>query len=336
MLPDLDPIREALKQGNKEAARRLLAPLLKAQPSAELWTLAALACERQEDGIKCLRRALALDPFHTQANRLLFKWEGPKPPTADEWNRLAGDMPAPIPEKDVRRATQEAKASAKPASSSAPLVAPASVVTTVPLKKARNTRKRSPWRTVGCLSFILLGSACSLFTLNMVGLINGMFTTATVLMGGPTPVSQWAGTPLEEVRNAPVVIPPSQSEMIGESSGSDDVAERTRTGGRDADVLDPGYSHEYQFEAREGDSYAIYVQFLSLGANRVSRNVVILRPDGSDATANCERNTILQGDNNVAYVCDISARGIWKVRILGRQGESVGAYFVGIERMQRT
>lgn len=305
MSADLEPIREALKNGDKAAARKLLPPLLKSQPSADLWTLAAQACESKADGIKCLRKALALDPYHNQANRLLFKWEGPKPPTAEEWDRLTAE-----------------KARAQ---------LPAELI---PLKKVKRQRKMSPWRWIGCFSFLLFGMACTLFTFNMVGLISGVFTTASVMLGGPTPVTQWQGTDIGEIRSAAVVIPPSQSEVIGEPSTGDDRAVRTSAGGRDADVLDPGYSHEYQFDAMSGREYAIYIQFLSVGANRVSRNVAVLRPDGSDYTSNCERDNILQGDNNIAYICNIDSTGTWSVRILGREGESVGAYFVGIERMQ--
>lgn len=301
----LAPIREALKNGDKAAARRLLPPLIKTQPSAELWTLAAQACDKQEDAIKCLRKALELDPLHSRANRMLFKLEGAKPPTAEEWDRLTAEQPRAAPHVDP-----------------------------ISLKKAKRERKLNPWRVIGCLSFILLGSACSLFTLNMVGVINGMFTTATVLLGGPTPVSQWEGQPLVDVVDAPVVVPPSQSEIIGAASSENDVAERTSSGGRDADVLEPGYSHEYQFDAVRGTQYAIYIQFLSLDANRVSRNVAVIRPDGSDATTDCEQSSILEGDNNVTYICDIDDGGTWSVRILGRDNESVGAYFVGIERMQ--
>jgi hypothetical protein len=79
---------------------------------------------------------------------------------------------------------------------------------------------------------------------------------------------------------------------------------------------------------------AVYVQFLSLSANRVSRNVVLLRPNGSNATGGCERGTILQGDNNITLTCVLDTTGTWKIRILGRQGESVGVYFVGVEQMQ--
>ncbi len=98
-------------------------------------------------------------------------------------------------------------------------------------------------------------------------------------------------------------------------------------------MLEPGYVHEYTFAGVHGQEYAIYVQFLSLGANRVSRNVVVLRPDDSDAT-NCQADAILQGDNNITLTCPLDATGTWKVRILGRAGESVGAYFVGVQQIQ--
>jgi hypothetical protein len=305
MTPNLEPIRAALKAGDKKSARGLIRPLLKEQPSADLWTLAAQACDREEDAIKCLRKALEIDPYHNRANTLLLKLEGVKPLSELERERSTAEMPRVPVKADA-----------------------------LPLKKVKYKRKRNPWRTVGCLSFFLLGSACSLFTLNMVGLISGVFTATTILLGGPTPVSEWQGVPLAQVSGAPAVVPASQSEFIGESRSEDDRAVRTLTGGQDIDVLEHGYSHEYKFQARGGNQYAVYVQFLSLDANRVSRNVAVLRPDGSEVTSRCQRNRILEGDNNIAYVCDVDTTGVWSVRILGRSGESVGVYFVGIERVQ--
>jgi hypothetical protein len=156
--------------------------------------------------------------------------------------------------------------------------------------------------------------------MNMAGVITGPVTLLTRLFGGSEPVTEIEGVPLDEVRNAPVIVPSSMTKPLNEES-------------RDANVLDPGYVHEYTFDADSGAEYAIYVQFLSISANGVSKNVVVLRPNGTDATPTCERNSILQGDNNVTYLCQIDVSGIWKVRILGRNQESVGAYFVGAERM---
>src|SRR5215208_5727348 len=109
-----------------------------------------------------------------------------------------------------------------------------------------------------------------------------------MLTGGATPVTQIDGLPLSEIEDAPLRVVPAQTEPLVE---------------RDTDVLEPGYEHEYTFAGTDGVEMAIYVQFLSLAANRVSRNVVVLRPDDSDATDLCERNTILEGDNNLALTC---------------------------------
>src|SRR4051812_19480811 len=75
----LQPVRVALKAGDKKTAQRLLSPLLKVQPSADTWTLAAMACSNDEKAIYCLRQALELQPQHSAANRMLLKLEGVKP-----------------------------------------------------------------------------------------------------------------------------------------------------------------------------------------------------------------------------------------------------------------
>lgn len=307
MATDFERIREALNAGDKATARALLPPLIKTRPTADLWVMAARACETREDTIKCLRKALALDPYHNRANTLLLKVESMNAPTAAEWERLT---------------TRETPRTAQPA----PTIQ----------KQIKRKRKMTTWRWITLISFILLGSACSLFTLNMVGLIKGVFTTATILTGGPTPVAAIEGIPLAQIQNAPAIVPSSHREEIGQRSSEDDRAVRTTTGGQDTDVLEHGYLHEYTFEATGGSEYAIYVQFLSFAANRVSRNVVVLRPDGTDAGAGCQRGQILEGDNNITLICHIDTAGTWNVRILGRDGESVGVYFIGIERMART
>lgn len=299
MQPDpLFDVRNALEAGNKKAAQRLLRPLLNDHPTAEMWRLAAQACPTNEKAIECLRRAIALDPNHDGANRLLAKLESAqRPKTAANGNERAS-TPAPAFVDEL------------------PSV---ELLTDVPLKPVgKRRKKRSGTRTIVLLSVLLFGMCCSLITMNMVGIISGPITAVTMLTGGATPVTQIDGVPLREVEDAPLRVVPAQSEPLEE---------------RDTDVLEPGYQHEYRFAGRDGVEVAIYVQFLSVAANRVSRNVVVLRPDDSDATELCERDTILQGDNNLALTCALDANGEWKVRILGRETESVGAYFVGIEPM---
>lgn len=323
MPESLDHIREAIRAGELSRARKLLTPLMKEKANnPEVWVLAARACTTPEQAILCLRKALALDAFHTEANRLLLKIEGskpseiskavvtPEPITPRVVEALIGDDPydylpdTPDPEPAPITSTRQM-----------PPAGAAAVPDPEPAKRRRR-KERSLWRLIGCTGLVLLMLSFSLLVMNMAGLISGVISTATVLTGGPTPIGEWEGVPLEQIEDAPLILPAAVSEPAQQ---------------RDTDVLDHGYTHEYTFSALRGQQLAIYVQFMSLGANRVSRNVAILRPDGSDATRSCIQDRILQGDNNVTYICDINVDGIWRVRIVGRRGESVGAYFVGVE-----
>lgn len=298
MAVDLQPIRTALKAGDKVAARRLLTPILAAEPSADAWTLAAQACDSDEAAIKCLRKALALDPFHSAANRLLLKIEGAVPPEAIRRER---------DERIAAFATGEQLRQALPPEAN-PLVTE---------KRVRPPRQpMSPWRWVGCLGTIVLGLSISLLVMNLIGVVSGVFGTISRFTGGPTPVAEWQGVPLADLEDAAYLLPAVQSEPA--------IV-------RDADVLDDGYVHEYTFDGVSGQEVAVYVQFLSLGANQVSRNIAIIRPDGSDGRGTCTRDRIIEGDNNIVYSCRLNDTGVWRVRILGRAGESVGTYFVGVE-----
>jgi len=295
----LMPIRDALNTGDKKAAQKMLRPLLNNHPTAEMWRLAAQACTTNEKAIECLRRAVALDPFHDGANRLLFKLES------------AQSMMLVVEEQPSMEMLVAPTHDLVP-----PWAAPDEVSKTAEVRQVR--RKSHTTRNILLLSLLLLGIAGSVLTLNMIGIISGPITTLTMLMGGAAPVRDIGGVSINEVEAASTLISPSHTERLE---------------GRDTDVLEPGYQHEYTFDGRFGQEAAIYVQFLSLAANRVSRNVVLLRPDGTDATAECTHDTILRGDNNVALTCVLDASGEWKLRILGREGESVGAYFVGVEQI---
>ncbi len=277
----LPSIRAALKTGDKKTAQTLLRPLLQNQPSAEVWYLAAQACPTDDKAIQCLRRALDLEPQHSGANRLLFKLEG-------------------LPRAEAPKV----------------VIKPEDLA---PLKKPKRKKANRGRRIIILLGILLIGSSCSLITMNLIGVISGPITAITTLLGGATPVKEIDGVPISQVDDAPARITPSESKPIQNN---------------DANVLEPGYVHEYTFAGTRGREYAVYVQFLSLGANRVSRNVVVLRPDGSQATGLCESSVILQGDNNITLTCPLDVTGTWSVRILGREGESVGAYFVGVQPIQ--
>ncbi|MEO8396388.1 MAG: hypothetical protein ABI700_25570 [Chloroflexota bacterium] len=280
----LQPIRDAINAGDKKTAQVLLKPVLKDQPSADAWVLAAQACATEEKAIYCLRHALEIQPQHNAANRMLFKLEGMRPQAP-----MVEEMP------------------------------PVEALTVEPLKKVvRRKKKRSATRTITLICLLILGVSLSTLTMNLAGLITGPITVITQLTGGATPVREIGGKPLSQVENAPLLVKPSQTKPLE---------------GRDADVLEPGYEHEYTFAGSRGGDVAIYVQFLSVAANRVSRNVVLLRPDNSNGTSTCEKDAILQGDNNITLTCTLDTSGTWKVRILGREKESVGAYFVGVQQV---
>ncbi|RMG77837.1 MAG: hypothetical protein D6711_00665 [Chloroflexi bacterium] len=70
-MTDLNSVRAAIRAGDKAKARQLLKPILKDTPTADAWTLAAMAVDDDQQAITCLKRALALDEWHTAANRML-------------------------------------------------------------------------------------------------------------------------------------------------------------------------------------------------------------------------------------------------------------------------
>jgi hypothetical protein len=209
---------------------------------------------------------------------------------------------------------------AKPAAAIAPPLVeapPLEVLAAVPLKKVKRKRM-SGTRIFVLLCILVFGTSCSMITMNLAGLITGPITAVTQLTGGATPVREIAGKPLNQVDNAVMLVEPSQTKELQ---------------GKDADVLEPGYAHEYTFVGSRGRDVAVYIQFLSVAANRVSRNVALLRPDNSNGTSTCQKDVILQGDNNITLTCTLDVTGVWKVRILGRAQESVGAYFVGVQQI---
>jgi len=91
-------------------------------------------------------------------------------------------------------------------------------------------------------------------------------------------------------------------------------------------VLDAGIAHEYRFQASYGNTIYLLTQFVSPEARSVSRNVAIIDAQGQPAV--CDRQRLLDGDNGVIAICNVRTPGEWKLRVLGIQGESTGAYFV--------
>lgn len=296
MSKSLDTIQSLIDQGDKRVARERLKTLLKTDPSAQAWYLSALVVDNEEQQIMCLRQALKLDEFHTPSNRLLFEIEGGVPRHEREKRKRHEEMLKTreiTPLEKIERQKKQDRF------------------------QRHRARQRSRTR-LGCLFSLLLSVSCSMFAASIVGMLPGFIGTITTLIGGPQPVYEIEGTPIEQREDALVVMTPAQTNKATD---------------QDVEVMDHGYLHEYVFSARSGKTYAAYVQFMSLNANHVSKHVAIVNDSGQDVTAMCERENILEGDMGVAFICKANSTGTWAVRILGVNGESVGAYFIGVSAL---
>lgn len=292
----LGTIQQLIESGDTRQARRHLKKILKKEPSAQAWYLAALAIDDDMQKISCLREALKLDEFHSASNRLLYKIEGGVPLHEVEKQRLHEEKLKTREIKPLKKIERQMKQD-----------------------RFQKHRARQRRRTrLGCVFSLMLSISCTMFSVSLIGLLPGFIGTVTILIGGPAPVYDIEGTPIEDREDALLVMTPAQS---NEASN------------QEVDVMDHGYLHEYQFDARRGKNYAIYVQFMSLTANHVSRNVAIINESGFEVTGTCERESILEGDNGVAYICRANSSGVWSVRVLGINGESIGAYFIGVETL---
>jgi len=296
MTPSLQKIQTLIDNGDNKRARHYLKQILKNDPSADAWYLTAVVVDDDLQKIKCLRHALELDAFHTPSNRLLYKIEGGMP----------------LHEQEKRKQEEEIRQTRE--------IVPLEKIERE-MKKDRFQRHAERQRTrtrYGCLFSFLLSASCSLFAFSAIGMLPGFIGTVTTLLGGPAPVREIEGTPIQDREDAIIIMTPAQS---NEASN------------QDVEIMDHGYLHEYKFRGSIGTSYAIYVQFMSVSANHVSRNVAIIDPVGEDMTRLCERQRILEGDMGTAFICQVNSSGQWAVRILGVTGESVGAYFVGVEKL---
>jgi serine/threonine protein kinase len=287
--------------------------------TADDWYELARKAATREQAMAYLRRALQADPLHSKANRALMKLEREKhlvlpstPPPS---------LSLPRPQDPPKPSIPAARPATKPLPN---IVESPKVEQNTDLlpekKRTKQIRKRrSIWTRVSFLSFILLIISSFYFVisflgLNMAGRIAGFIT-------GQSPAQEINGIPIEQLADAPLLVPPSSSK-------------EAFSGSREVDILQSGYNHEFVFSANSGENMAIYVQFISLTAKNAPRNVAIINPFGEDGRDVCNVDDILQDGSGVVYDCDINISGAWKVRIFGREGESSGAYFFSIERLE--
>jgi len=138
-----------------------------------------------------------------------------------------------------------------------------------------------------------------------------------VLLGGPTPMSEWNGTPVKDIPDAVLIVPPAKS------------AHATT---RIIDILEPNYTHEYTFDGAEGEQVAISVQFISVSARAVRRNVAILSPSGQNEAEYCQREGV-SDSSSISYECSLTEAGTWRLLVFGRANESVGLYFASVQKL---
>ncbi len=295
---------EAIKEGDRTRARQLLKPVLTSdQQSADAWFLAAHAVEREDQKIACLKKALALDEWHPGANRMLSKMQQVESVITRE----------PLVREEDERSRQQLEQYRLEKAG-----------THVRSQAEKRRDRQRGWRRFGCAMVVVLNLSCALFTFSLIGLFPGFIGTLAELTGGTAPVRQIDGVPIEDIANAAATIQPSQSKDAP-SQG--------------VDVLDHGYNHEYTFEAIAGDEVLGYVQFMSVSAADVTRNVIILDPTDQivqpDECRFLGEEGLLGGQGNTTFECLIQQTGIYRVRILGITGQSVGAYFIGTETLNR-
>jgi hypothetical protein len=315
MLDTLLPIIKAIELGDKKLARRLLRPLLEKNPTADMWYLAAQVCEIPEHEMVLLQRALALDPTHGKARSRLFALRQHNPPFITT-PTLSPEIKKPLPDRPF---IPPQTAPDKPTDQSTTRELSREELRALKSVK-REKKQRGIWTHVGCGATILMSLTASYFVLTVLGSsLPGQIRA--LLTGEQGAVTEIEGTPIYDRADAVYLVQPSQSKAVDRTDAV-------------ADALEPGYAHEYVFDATSGEELAVYVQFISMTAQRVSRNVAIFDPMGQAASELCRSDTILQGDTGIVFICNVSQTGKWRVRIFGREGESTGAYTVAVQRFQ--
>ena len=345
-MPDteLQAVIVALKNGDRSRARYLLKPLLE-QPTADRWYLAALLSGNRRRAQQHLQHALRLDPDHERAQRKLQQLQDHQSP----------DDELDLPPLTALIADEVAIPTERPYN---PDLAESQMFVTLrenPLKRPRCRRRRIVWTNVGCIGMILLSLSSTYFVLMVLGsglpgrlrgIITGnrpvedtggevVYATPVAIVNGVpyygrplseygsagldvTPVTAINGTPVYARPDAVVVVSPLKSQILTRQQPI-------------SDILEPGFAHEYRFNATQGEELAIGIQFFSPTAQRVSRNIAILDPGGRNAGGECQQDSLLQGDNGLIFSCQIHMSGDWQIRLFGREGESSGVYVVAIE-----
>lgn len=290
----LHPVALALKEGDKPAARRLLAPILKHTPSADAWYLAAHATDDRAGQIKCLKKALALDEWHSKADRMLTTLQAPPP--------LVELAPEPVFERGPDAANTPDDLLA--------------------IRDKPGARRGGRLRRAGCVVSLLGMTVMSLLTLALTGFIPGGVGVLEQITGGPPPVEEVDGVPITDNPNAIYMLEPSQSQPA--RTQQQDAIDH---GYLHEYTFEAGANEEIvifvQFLSVDAGNVAAHVAVVD--PNGTGVNQEICRDMGDQGFVN--------GESNVTYQCIIDIPGTWAVRILGIRGATTGTYFLGVESL---
>jgi serine/threonine protein kinase len=268
-------------------------PWADSKPEATVEELiqAARTAGSREDAITHLKTALELDPWNNEVNRLLHKLEDVKTTRTESVPKPVADLNSPLPafERKLR---------------------------TTPTDRRRQSNRI--WGRLGCWTLAIISGLFVVFALSIFGVFPpGFVTSVSVMLGGPTPMSEINGTPAKDIPNAVMLVPPAKSAPAST---------------RITDILEPNYTHEYTFDGAVGEHIGVSVQFLSVSARFVRRNVAIVSPSGQNIAESCQREGVTDS-SSISYECSLGEAGLWRLLVFGRVDESVGLYFASVQKL---
>lgn len=337
----LTTIHAAIEAGDKKAARRMLKPLLDASPSAELWYMAACACENADQEVGCLRQALKIDMKYA--------------PARARYRELKEASEIEMPSLDMLVLVDDGMSTYELVTEFPELqrFRPRPAVNIQAIKAQQSRRRSRQWTVIGCGGWILMSISLSYFVMTVLG--SPLPAQVRQLFGGSTPIARDAGRPVFgqpdpsgendpadenviQLADGPLPTPDGNSQTYADdAAASGFLVEASKSvvltrGSPATDVLDPGFAHEYSFTATAGEEIAIAIQFFSPTARTVDKNVAILDSSDFNAENHCERDQIFTDNSGTAFICQIHQGGTWKLQVFGRENESAGVYIVTYDR----
>jgi serine/threonine protein kinase len=138
----------------------------------------AAATENPVQAIGYLKRALDLEPLHSNANRMLLQLEGVNP-----INRPHQPALPPVSEEELE-----------------------------PLKKVNRGRRRSGWTWVAIIATVLMSMTSLFFVLSFTG--SPIAARITEIITGKRPINEIAGTPVKDIPHIVLTVEPQEIKKI--------------------------------------------------------------------------------------------------------------------------